>query len=377
MPRFMSLGSMWLPTGLAAPLSPPCEGGVKGGDPCALEPEISHEDARLSDRAGSAPPNPPFARGGKQTLIRVLSPLALLLLALACGADAPPDAEPLLKQAERIGRVMFARYEATPPGDRVAWGGLGASALLGLGVMLERTSKLRRKRIIPGDFTARFLQRMQSGKLDRGKALDFCELNPSPAARVALAAVRRWGRPVADLERATALAHRVEADQLRKNVGTLRRIAALAPLLGLLGTLVAIGRTLAEGGNASSWGPALAHAIGPFTAGVALATLALVAYDAFAGKVEALSSALDRIGAETIDAIALALPNDPPRLRSTTISAPSSGMSLGAAATDDGPSSPSSSGRTPHQPRNEPRHPVPKSKARPPIEIDEDDDDVY
>ena len=61
---------------------------------------------------------------------------------------------------------------------------------------------------------------------------------------MALAAVRRWGRPAGDLERAVALAHRVEADRLRRNVGSLRRIAVLTPLLGLLGTLFALGRAL-------------------------------------------------------------------------------------------------------------------------------------
>ena len=87
--------------------------------------------------------------------------------------------------------------------------------------------RLRRRRVIPPDFMTRFLDRLRDGKLDSGKALDICELNSSPAARVALAAVRRWGRPAADLERAVAIAARVEADRLRRNVGTLRRIAAL------------------------------------------------------------------------------------------------------------------------------------------------------
>lgn len=312
--------------------------------------------------------------------------LWLLLLACACGADvatpanANPAPETPLQQVERIGRLLLARYEATPPGDRVAWGGLAAAALLGLGVTLERSRTLRRARIIPDDFTTRFLDRMRSGKLDRGKALDYCELNPSPAARVALAVVRRWGRPVVDMERAAALTYRVEADQLRRNVGTLRRIAALAPLLGLLGTLVAIGRALANippGGDASSWGPALAQAIGPLTAGVALATLALAVYDAFAGKVEMLSAALDRIAAETIDAIALSLPNDPPRGRPARIV----GMSLGAALNDDPPASTEPGpARTPHQPRIEPHPPSPRSKARPtrpPVDSDEDDEDLY
>src|SRR5262249_47985161 len=151
---------------------------------------------------------------------------------------------------------------------------------LGLGVLGERASRLRRRRIVPRDFSTRFLARLQEGKLDRGKALDFCELNPRPAARVALGPVRRWDRPVGGQERAVARTGRVEADGLRRNVGPLRRIAALAPWIGTLGTLIAVGRTLAKlGPNApgASWGPALAAALTPLTAGVALAILALIA----------------------------------------------------------------------------------------------------
>jgi biopolymer transport protein ExbB len=94
-------------------------------------------------------------------------------------------------------------------------------------------------------------------------------------------------------------------------VGTLRRIAALAPLLGLLGSLFAAGRVLAALDPATSapgWGPALAHALTPLTAGVALAILALVAYDGLTGRVETLAGTLDRLGTETIDAIALSAP---------------------------------------------------------------------
>ena len=180
---------------------------------------------------------------------------------------------------------------------------------------------------MPRQFTARFLDLLHEGKLDCGQALDHCELNPSPAARVALAAVRRWGRPAADLERAVALAHKVEAERLRKNVGTLRRIAALAPLLGLLGTLFAAERALrtipsqppAAAGLvaaeiAAAWGPALATALSPLTAGIIIATLALVAYDALATRIESLAGALDRLGAETIDAIASTTPVSTPTI---------------------------------------------------------------
>jgi biopolymer transport protein ExbB len=176
--------------------------------------------------------------------------------------------------------------------------------------------RLRRSRVIPYEFRSRFVERLEGGKLDRGKALDYCELNSSPAARVALAAVKRWGRPVTDLERAVSLAHRAEAGLLRKNVGTLRRLAALSPLLGLLGTLHSVSRTLAALGGAAesaAWGPALASALGPLTAGIAVAVIGLVAYDGLTLRAEALISDLDLIGAQTIDAVTMALPTGPPR----------------------------------------------------------------
>jgi biopolymer transport protein ExbB len=234
----------------------------------------------------------------------------------------------------RAGQRIVLWYDRTPPSDRVIWSGLTACGGLGLGVLLERLTRLRRRKIVPAAFTARFLDRLHDGKLDCGQALDHCELNPSPAARVALAAVRRWGRPAADLERAVALAHRVETDRLRRNVGTLRRIAVLTPLLGLLGTLFALGHALegaggmaatGAGGGASgaaavpvgsaiTWGPAAATALTPLTTGIIIAVVALVAYDGLLIRIEKLASGLDRLGAETIDAIAMTAPVSPPAL---------------------------------------------------------------
>lgn len=223
------------------------------------------------------------------------------------------DLQSVRRQLGGLLQMGVGWYRRTPPGERMCWGGLVACAVLGLAVILERLSRLRRRKIIPAEFTARFLDRLHEGKLDGGKALDYCEMNPSPAARIALAAVRRWGRPAADLERAVTLAHRVEAERLRRNVGTLRRIAALAPLLGLLGTLLACGRVLAAApaSGTAAWGPGLASALVPLTLGVALATLALVAYDSLVVRIERLAGALDRLGAETLDAVAMAAPPAP------------------------------------------------------------------
>src|SRR5271157_4170748 len=229
------------------------------------------------------------------------------------------DLEALKQRAGNLFQSGLRWYLRTPAAERMSWGGLFACAGLGLAVLFERAVRLRRWKIIPADFTARFLDRLYEGKLDGGKALDYCEMNPSPAAHVALAAVRRWGRPAVDLERAVALTHRGEVERLRRNVGTLRRVAALAPLVGLLGTLLAVGRVLAAipgagaaaapgiiASGSAAWGPALASALSPLILGLTIATLALVAYDSLVIRIERLSGALDRLGAETIDAIAMA-----------------------------------------------------------------------
>jgi len=85
--------------------------------------------------------------------------------------------------------------------------------------------------------------------------------------------------------------------------------AVIAPLLGLLGMLNAMGRILRTSATISdgvtSWGPAVSGALTFLTVGITIATLSVVAYDALSVRIERLSGAIDRLGAETIDAIAM------------------------------------------------------------------------
>jgi biopolymer transport protein ExbB len=244
-------------------------------------------------------------KGGMLAFAVILLGLGPGTPALAAAPAENPTFELLNRKAGQLTARALAWYRQTPAADRVTWAGLGASAFLGLMVLAERSVRLRRRRIAPADFMTRFLDRLRDGKLDRGKALDLCELNTSPASRIALSAIRRWGRPVADLERAVSISSKVESDRLRRNVGTLRRVAALSPLIGLLGTLLMAGRVLAEQGLVAT---ALGQSLVSLTVGVGLSIVALVAYDGLVGKVEALANTLDRFGAEVADAIAMTAP---------------------------------------------------------------------
>src|SRR5260370_6512841 len=70
-----------------------------------------------------------------------------------------------------------------------------------------------------------------------------------------------------------------------------------------------------------AWGPTLAAALSPLSAGIIIATLALVAYDGLLTRIEKLAGALDRLGAETIDAIALTAPVSSPAITRAHVAA--------------------------------------------------------
>lgn len=237
----------------------------------------------------------------------VIALVGASLLAGTAVADEPRAglSVEVQRRAAKVAGEVLVWYERTPAAERMAWGGLAACVTLGACVTLERLARLRRRAVVPNDFLVRFVDRLHAGKLDGGQALDYCEMHPSPAARVALAAVRRWGRPAAELERAVDLAHRWESEQLRRNVGTLKRIAVLAPLLGLFGSLLVAQRLLRLAGEEPISATSLADALGPLIFGVGLGVVSMVLNDFLATRVERLGAALDRLGAETIDAVAM------------------------------------------------------------------------
>jgi len=75
------------------------------------------------------------------------------------------------------------------------------------------------------------------GGFDPRKAYRLCQRFPSSAASVIRAMLLKVGRPHAEVEHAVAEASEREATRLYANVRWLTLAAAVAPLLGLLGTV--------------------------------------------------------------------------------------------------------------------------------------------
>lgn len=252
--------------------------------------------------------------------IVVAQALALFLIpSMALAQEvpqAPPIQELVMRDAARLATWATALYERTPWTDRVAWGAIGAAGLLGLLTIVERAWALRNRRVVPRKFVSRLEDRLEDGRLDRSKLTDLCEMHQCAAARVAGAVASRWGRPTIDLERALNLAVRVESEDLMRNIPTLRRVAVLAPMLGLLGSLMMIGRLLQTHDAKlveETWTTILAQGLLPLTGGVLIAVLALISYDGLSIKVAKYASRLEKLGTRLVDQIAMATPPPEPK----------------------------------------------------------------
>jgi biopolymer transport protein ExbB len=225
------------------------------------------------------------------------------------------------------------RVAEVPPSQAVAGAGRGESAiptgnllatirdggilmvpLLGCSFALavfgiERAVSLRTGRVVPKLFVTRFIEQLQARELARGAALDACDENGSPAARVFAAAVRRWGKPAVEIEQAAIDACERELNHLRRYRRVFNGVSTIGPLLGLLGTVFGLIRSFNDVAAAGAMGrpDLLARGFGEAlittAMGLLVAIPAMVLHWTFTSRVDRLAMRLDETCQQVIDEI--------------------------------------------------------------------------
>lgn len=111
-------------------------------------------------------------------------------------------------------------------------------SLIAVTAAIERAFGLRRARVMPHGLVAALGQLGSGpGGFDPKKAYKLCQQYPSAAANVIRAMLLKVGRPHSEVEHAVRETAQREAERLFANVRWLNLAAAVAPLLGLLGTV--------------------------------------------------------------------------------------------------------------------------------------------
>lgn len=177
--------------------------------------------------------------------------------------------------------------------------------------VFERAISLRKGRIIPGPFVDRFLEQLREGELSRESALELCEDNDSPVARMFAAGVRKWGRPSVEIEQAILDSGERICNELRKYIRMMNGISTVTPLLGLLGTVFGMIQAFdaiaafdpALGDSKPMVAAGISQALITTAAGMSVAIPALIAYLYFVGRVDQRIVELDELGMEVVSCV--------------------------------------------------------------------------
>jgi biopolymer transport protein ExbB len=249
--------------------------------------------------------------------LRWLTPVALCLtLLIAFPSSGSAQVEDEIDRALQDTGIEPAPTltPATPPTESlnlltlVMKGGLlmipiGLMSIVVVMLVIERMIALRRERVMPSRLVDE-LGELGSipGVMDPRRAYRLCQQYPSPTAVVIRSMLLKTGRPQSEVEHAVAEASEREASRLYVNVRWLNLIAAIAPLMGLFGTVWGMIRAffdttqLAAGQNKADFlAQGIYVALVTTLGGLAVAIPAAIFAHYFEGRIQRLFHEVDEL----------------------------------------------------------------------------------
>ena len=179
------------------------------------------------------------------------------------------------------------------------------SSIVAVAICIERLYTLNPKKIAPPHLLATVWKQIKAGELDANKLKTLKQSSPLGRILAAGLANAYHGRDVMKESIQEAAGHVVH--ELERYLNTLGTIAAVAPLLGLLGTVMGMIRVFAEimaqgTGNASVLAGGISEALITTAAGLSVAIPALVMHRYFVGRIDGLVVELEQETIKLVDA---------------------------------------------------------------------------
>ena len=180
---------------------------------------------------------------------------------------------------------------------------IAALLVMVIAFAIERFLGLRRSKVMPNELIDGLGQlASQPGGFDPRKAYRLCQQHPSAASNVIRSMLLKVGRPHSEVEHTVQEASSREANRMYKNVGWLTLAAAVAPLMGLLGTVWGMIQafhkttTMPAGSNmALELGEGIYTALVTTLAGLSVAIPAAILAHYFEGRIRDLFLEIDEL----------------------------------------------------------------------------------
>ena len=179
-------------------------------------------------------------------------------------------------------------------------------SIVTIAIVIERFWSLSAARIAPKDVLAQIWAWLKSNQLDSSKLRELRMSSPLGQILAAGLLSSKYGRAVM-VESVEQTASQVIHD-MERYLNTLGTIAAITPLLGLLGTVVGMIRVFSEimlqgTGNANALAGGISEALISTAAGLTVAIPTYISHRHFTRKVESLVLTLEQESIKLVDAL--------------------------------------------------------------------------
>lgn len=183
-----------------------------------------------------------------------------------------------------------------------------------LTLAIERTIFLHKGKIRTLEFLAGIKNLLRKRRLL--EALTVCDETPAPIANVIKAALINYNQPEEKMIAAVQTSALLQIPYLERRVNTLAMIAKIAPLIGLLGTLIALYHSFSMLGtegpyaNSALFSKYIAQALISTGTGLFIAIIAWLFYHFLSGRIRALIQDMEWAGHDILQFLLRDLPEE-------------------------------------------------------------------
>jgi len=193
--------------------------------------------------------------------------------------------------------ILAGRYMMIP---------ISLASLVGMAVLIERIFVLRQRGIIVPEI-AEAVMTLSASK-DLSVAYAICDRRPGPFANLVRAGLDHADNDWTVIRDVLEETGRQEATRLTRRLGVLETVAAVSPLLGLLGTVLGMIRvfatiSLAGLGNPETLSSGISEAMVTTAAGLIIGIPALVAYNWLNGRADRIIFDLEYYSSKVLDTL--------------------------------------------------------------------------
>lgn len=213
------------------------------------------------------------------------------------------------------GQLAQAVQQTPPPTELTVWdltlkGGIimipiGILSLIAVYIFIERIMAISRAGRIDKNFMNNIKDFILSGKIDSAKAM--CKSTNTPVARMIDKGISRIGRPLDDISASIENVAKLEIYKLETRMALLATIAGAAPMLGFLGTVLGMIKSLydmsQQGENIilSTLAGGIYEAMVTTVGGLIVGIMAYVGYNLLVAQVEKVINKMEASAIEFLD----------------------------------------------------------------------------